>query len=49
MDNKELLYSEGFQKFSKALGTIFYIQINALSDLYKKKIWIYMKLSEEIG
>ena len=37
MDNKELLFSEGFQKFSKALGTIFYLQINSLSDLYKQK------------
>ena len=37
MDNKELLFSEGFQKFSKALGNIFYVQINSLADLYKQK------------
>ena len=37
MNNKELLFSEGFQKFSKALGNIFYLQINSLSDLCKQK------------
>ena len=35
MDNKELLFSEGFQKFSKALGNILFFQINSLSELYK--------------
>jgi hypothetical protein len=37
MNDKELLFSEGFQKFSKSLGQIFYWQIHPMSELYKKK------------
>ena len=37
MDPKEILFSENFQKFSKALGQIFYMQISEMTSLYEKK------------
>jgi len=35
MNHKELFSSDRFQNFSKALGNIFFFQINSLSELYK--------------